>query len=593
MRLPCNNEIMKRKELFDPQKISSYFLHEKKLLMIITITGLIYNIGLLAGPYYEGQLAQTLLEILKGNETGMAMVSLAITYLAVTAIVQISRFFKRLYVRKFANAINRQMKHILYGNLLKIPKAKAGTEDTGGMITRAVSDVDACAEGMRKFTTEVFDTGVALISYVVMLAIYRWQLALLCLITPPVSYLLAQKMKTVVQKWNARARESADQLSAATMDRSVNAMTYRIAGQEGNMNIRYEQSLQAYEAANTKADVLVNALPPLYQCITAVSVLFILFDGSRLIHAGIWNIAAFTTFLSCYAKMALKSSKAAALFNSVQKAQVSWHRIKPLLKRTSPEPQSTADTHSIRIHDLSFAYPGAPVLLHEISLQAEPGQMIGITGQIASGKSTFGRLFLNEYPYEGSLRYGNRELRDMSVDEIHSLSGYLGHDPELFSASIADNIQLGNESIDVMKYLKLVCLDQEVLAMPDGVNTMVGSSGMRLSGGQGQRLALARTLAHPRPILILDDPFSALDRSTELEIFANLQAYRKDRIIFLISHRLYVFPEMDQVIWLENGSAQASVHDALVQNNPEYKRLYEVQAGGSDHEQKKKRLPVF
>ncbi len=70
MRLPCNNEIMKRKEQFDPQKISSYFLHEKKLLMIITITGLIYNIGLLAGPYYEGQLAQTLLEILKGNETG-------------------------------------------------------------------------------------------------------------------------------------------------------------------------------------------------------------------------------------------------------------------------------------------------------------------------------------------------------------------------------------------------------------------------------------------------------------------------------------------------------------------------------------------
>ncbi|MEE8808464.1 MAG: ABC transporter ATP-binding protein [Lactimicrobium sp.] len=577
---------MKNKETGDPQKITSYFLNQKTRLLIITITGLIYNIGLLAGPYYEGQLAQTLLEILNGSRTWAAMVSLAITYLLVTSAVQISRFFKRLYVRKFANSINRQMKHILYANLLKTPKAKAGQEDSGGMITRAVSDVDACAEGMRKFTTEVFDTGVALISYVVMLAVYRWQLALLCLITPPVSYFLAQKMKTVVQKWNSTARRSADQLSAATMDRSVNALTYRLSGQENNMARRYESSLQAYEAANTKADVLVNALPPLYQCITTVSVLFILFDGAKLIHTGIWDIAAFTTFLSCYTKMAVKSSHAAALFNSVQKAQVSWHRIKPLLKKADTEPAETAACQPVVMDSLSFAYPGAPILLDDVNLQAKPGEMIGITGQIASGKSTFGRLFLNEYPYQGSLKYGSQELRDMPLEQLHSISGYLGHDPELFSASIADNIQMGSTDIDVMKYLRLVCLDQEVLAMPDGIDTLIGSSGTRLSGGQAQRLGLARTLAHPRPLLILDDPFSALDRKTEQEIFTNLQTFRFQRIIFLISHRLYVFPKLDQVIWLADGHVQASTHEDLMQQNPEYRHLYEAQTGGTEHEEK-------
>ena len=93
--------------------------------------------------------------------------------------------------------------------------------------------------------------------------------------------------------------------------------------------------------------------------------------------------------------------------------------------------------------------------------------------------------------------------------------------------------------------------------MDDAEQSLIGSGGVRLSGGQGKRLALARTLCHPRPVLILDDPFSALDRSTEDMVFANLQAYAKDKIVFLISHRLYHFPELRQVIFMENGKVAA------------------------------------
>ena len=99
-----------------------------------------------------------------------------------------------------------------------------------------------------------------------------------------------------------------------------------------------------------------------------------------------------------------------------------------------------------------------------------------------------------------------------------------------------------------MDYLKLTALDGEVRAMEQGLDTVVGSSGVRLSGGQAQRLALARTLAHPRPIFVIDDPFSALDRATKDAVFANLRAYARDKVVFLISHRLYHFPEMQKIV---------------------------------------------
>ena len=129
------------------------------------------------------------------------------------------------------------------------------------------------------------------------------------------------------------------------------------------------------------------------------------------------------------------------------------------------------------------------------------------------------------------------------------------------------------------RLLDAVCLSDEIKAMPDGIKTRIGSGGVRLSGGQQQRVALARTLSFPRPIYILDDPFSALDRSTELEIFRNLQetVRRESCIVLLLSHRLYLFPKMNQVIWMENGKAEVSTHEKLMNTNPAYRGLYEIQ----------------
>ena len=167
----------------------------------------------------------------------------------------------------------------------------------------------------------------------------------------------------------------------------------------------------------------------------------------------------------------------------------------------------------------------------------------------------------------------------MTPRQIAATVGYLGHDPELSADTIQNNVLCG-EGQDAMPYLAAAALDREVLAMENGSDTVIGSSGARLSGGQAQRLALARTLAHPRPVLVLDDPFSALDRGTEDAVFAHLREYAADKVVFLISHRLYHFPELRQVVFMEDGRTTVGTHEELMASVPVYRQLYESQTGG-------------
>ena len=572
---------MKTEKSFRPDRIGTYFRVEWRPLAFVTISGLVYNIGLLATPWFEGRLTQCLADILGGSETAAQMAMLVLAYILVTLLVQAARFIKRFYVRRFANNINRRMKGILYANLVRQSRAALEKEGAGELMTKAISDVDDCVEGMRKFTTEVFDTGVALAGYAVMLLVYDWRLAILSLLFTPFSYVCAAWMKKPVQRAGAAYKKAAGALGGATLDRAQNAVTYRIYGCEDARVEKYEDALNRYEKTAVRNNVWQSALPPLYLAASEAGVLFILWFGAKnVLGTGwrAWDIAAFTTFLSCFTKLVVKSSKVAKLFNSVQKAEVSWKRIKPLMK--NPEQLDALNVpaaEDVTLKDLSFAYGEEPVFTG-LSLTAHPGEIIGVTGPVACGKSTFGRVFLCEAPYGGSARFGGKEFSALTPRKLSATVGYLGHDPELSADTVQNNVLCGSEQ-DAMPYLAAAALKDEVNAMENGLETVIGPSGARLSGGQAQRLALARTLAHPRPVLVLDDPFSALDRSTEDTVFADLQAYAKDKVVFLISHRLYHFPRMQKIIFMDGGKTTVGTHEELMASAPVYRQLYESQTG--------------
>jgi len=573
---PSDNKNVTANKKFAADRILSYFKEEWKVLLIITVSGFIYNLGLLFGPWFEGKMAGCLIDILAKNAVYKDMLILVIAYVISIGVVQVSRYIKRFYVRRFANNVNRRMKKILYGTLVLKSRTELEGEGMGDIMTKAILDVDDCAEGMRKFTTEVFDTGVALAAYAGMLLVYDVRLALIAMIFPPISYIIAEKMKVIVQKTGSAYKKQSGILSNATLDRASNAITYRVYGREVDRKNAYEDNLAEYEKSAIYANIWNSSLTPLYRIISMMGILFILYFGSRnVLGTGwrTWDIAAFTTFLACFIKLSDKSSKAAKLFNAVHKAQVSWKRIKPLMIIQAKDTDCKNQTSGrLDVQNLSFTYPDGKNVYNGISFTAEPGQIIGVTGPVASGKSTFGRTFLCEYPYEGSIMYNGCELKNAADNERTGIISYLGHDPELFNDSIKNNILLGDNK-DVNEYLKAVCIDKEVEAMEQGADTIIGSGGVRLSGGQAQRIALARTLCHKKPVFILDDPFSALDKNTEEQIYNNLRKMTEGSIVIILSHRLYMFPKLDKVIWLDEGSARVGTHDELMLECMAYRQL--------------------
>lgn len=589
--------------------MKSYFSGQKRYIFLVTVTGILYNAGVVAGPWFEGRLALCFVNILKGTDRPSRMIRIAVLYVLVILTVQSMRFVKRLYVRKFANNIRLDMRDTLYRSLVHMDRAAMEKEHAGEVMTKAITDVDACAEGMRKFLTEIFDTGVAMAAYLVMLFYYDVRLMVIVMLFPPAAYVIAEKMKRIVTRSTAESRRSAERLAGVTLDRVSNAVTYRVYGREADQDKGYEAHLSDYEKKAVRADIWENMMQPIYLVIAMAGTIFAIWlGGKNVLGTGwrVWTIASFTTYLSCYTKLAQKTSHAAKLFNALQKAGVSWKRIRPFMKETPDTPDAgTAEPADLVCDEVSFTYPdekasscpdkkasscpddktkegtvpesAAEPVYVGLTFEARPGELIGVTGGVASGKSTLGKTFLCEAPYGGSIRYGGTELSDLISPEKEAVVGYMGHDPELFSDTIEENIRLGKEG-EILPYIRAVCLDEEIDTFPEKLNTRIGDGGVRLSGGQQARVALARTLFHSRPVMVLDDPFSAVDRPTERKILTNIRAMQKNAIILLISHRLETFGGTDQVIWMEEGHVTVSTHEALLAENKTYRRLCALQS---------------
>ena len=326
------------------------------------------------------------------------MAVLVLACIFVTLIVQAARFVKRFYVRRFANNINRRMKGILYANLVR---EEPGFARAGGRRRSDDQSNFRCGR-LRGGYAEVYNGGVRYRGGVGRLRGHASGVRLAAGTFESSFYagflcLRGVDEKKPVQRAGAAYKKAAGALSTATLDRAQNAVTYRIYGCENTREAQYEGTLETYEKTAVRSSVRQSALPPLYLAVSEAGVLFILWFGAKnVLGTGwrAWDIAAFTTFLSCFTKLTVKSSKVAKLFNSVQKAEVSWKRIRPLMRSPEPlEPLAVPEAADVTLENLSFSYGGAPIF-SDLSLTAHPGDIIGVTGPVACGKSTFGRVFL-------------------------------------------------------------------------------------------------------------------------------------------------------------------------------------------------------
>ncbi|MDD4834307.1 MAG: ABC transporter ATP-binding protein [Lutispora sp.] len=578
---------LKIEPMKQPDKIINYWKKEKFVVTCIIIFGFTFNSASILSPIYQGKLIDSIVS----GESLASVITMAATFVALIGMIQLLRYFKRFYIRRFANSTSATMRLMIYNNIIHKSTSELDNENIGNLMTRAISDVDLCVEGMRKFTTEVFDTGVLMASYIISMLVYDVKITMLSVIFVPIAMVLAEKLKSIIYKYSIAFRKKSSEVEDITYDAIENSMLYRVSGMEAQNREKYNVDLEDLQNKAIKANVLENSMPSIYRVIAMIGIIMVIYLGGIKVINGGWTVGMFSTYITMFAAMANKASKAAKLFNSVQKSQVSWKRIKPYL--TEYQSKNTAlninqDHTKLSVENLSFCYPTAKEnIIENMSFEGEQGEIIGVTGSIASGKSTLGLSLLGLYSYMGSIKIDDKELKDYSEYERSQMISYLGHKPQLLSDTIYNNITLGSKK-DITSVLKDVCFDTDLAAMPDGENTLVGNSGIRLSGGQQARIALARALLNKNKIIILDDPFSAVDMKTEEIIIENLKKNYKHSLIILISHRLAIFSSINKIILLHNDKTlEYGTHNELMKSSDLYATIFDLQCTeGGDNDEK-------
>ena len=565
------------KSIKNPDKIKNYWIKEKKSVILLTLFGILYDVGMVARPIYQGKLIDALIAKVNFNN----LIKLSLTFIFIIGMVQFFRYLKRYYVRQFANATTATMRFMIYNNILHKEEKELNDENMGSLMTKAISDVDVCVEGMRKSTTEVFDTGVLFITYLVTLLQYDVKITLYACIFIPAAVFIAEKMKKIIFKFTKAYRSQLSQVSDITYDRIDNAILYRLYGREADNRVVYEEELEDFEKKAIVANIWENAMQPIYNVIAMGGIVFVIIMAGEKVYEGSFTVGVFSAYISIFAIMAAKASRIARLFNTIQKSSVSWKRIKPFLKEYKEIDKTRgiiSKETKLEIENLYLKYDkSSDYIIKNLNFKARENNIVGITGPIGCGKSTLGRVFLGNINYEGSIKIDNKELRDYSEYERSKIISYMGHDAHLISDTIYNNITMGDDG-DISHVLKMVCFDEDLKSMENGIETLVGNGGVRLSGGQQARIALARTLYHKNKILILDDPFSAVDMKTEKNIIDNLRANYGDCLILLISHRLAIFKYLNQIILInEDKTLEYGNHQKLIENSKLYNQLYLLQ----------------
>lgn len=565
------------KAIKNPDKIKNYWIKEKKSVILLTLFGILYDVGMVARPIYQGKLIDALIAKVNFNN----LIKLSLTFIFIIGMVQFFRYLKRYYVRQFANATTATMRFMIYNNILHKEEKELNDENMGSLMTKAISDVDVCVEGMRKSTTEVFDTGVLFITYLVTLLQYDVKITLYACIFIPAAVFIAEKMKKIIFKFTKAYRSQLSQVSDITYDRIDNAILYRLYGREADNRVVYEEELEDFEKKAIVANIWENAMQPIYNVIAMGGIVFVIIMAGEKVYEGSFTVGVFSAYISIFAIMAAKASRIARLFNTIQKSSVSWKRIKSFLKEYKEIDKTRgiiSKETKLEIENLYLKYDkSSDYIIKNLNFKARENNIVGITGPIGCGKSTLGRVFLGNINYEGSIKIDNKELRDYSEYERSKIISYMGHDAHLISDTIYNNITMGDEG-DISHVLKMVCFDEDLKSMENGIETLVGNGGVRLSGGQQARIALARTLYHKNKILILDDPFSAVDMKTEKNIIDNLRANYSDCLILLISHRLAIFKYLNQIILInEDKTLEYGNHQKLIENSTLYNQLYLLQ----------------
>ena len=606
-----------------------YFRQVAGQLVLGSITGIIMNTAVVLPAILLGRAIDAARAFERGEVVPSIVGWAALAFVAGTLLTEGPRMAKRWWLMTANGRIRANIRADALRGVITWPMARLDRTPVGDVMARIIGDVEVLGVGVREFTIETWDTVLFSLSLMAAMLIYDPYMTVLALLPVPAAMLLAKATGSWVASLTTASRQANASLSTALQEQLAGIRVLRLFGRTGAAVERVDALSEEQAAANLALVRLRSGLRPVYTTLMTAGVLLVVWQGGEKVLSGAMTLGAFIAYLELYLRFVNRGFRVPQMINSIQGGAAAYARLRPLLapppplsnepprasfraghvagvQESAPAPLPVATGPvAVSLHGVSFRYSTATAAaLHDIWLDIPAGALVAVTGPVGAGKSALARALLGLYPLEaGQVRLDGRLLEDIPVAERASRTGYLAQDPSLFSGTVGDNILLGSVSLRQLQddasdgaccpilewAVSCAALDEDLRTFPAGLETEIGELGVRVSGGQRQRIALARALAasgsRAPGLLILDDPFSALDLDTEAKIVAALrhlfgpsQPYAQQCTIVLCSHRLSAFPQADLVVVLDRGRIlEQGAHTELSAGNGLYARIYRAQ----------------
>ena len=505
------------------------------------------------------------------------------------AVKGVSLYLAKIIMIGVAEEVRKDMQCDMLNSLIKADTQKIESKHTGKFIANLTNDVGMITNLVSTAILNLFKDSLTLIGLLIVMFIQNWKLSLFAIIMIPLASFFARSLGKRIGKVTGEQMQTAGILTSYLMEIFKNHKLIKIFQKENYENTRAEKFINNFKEKSKKINIVFVRASPIMETLTGIMIAILIFYSGKLIIRGEIDINNFFSFLAAM-MLAYQPVRSLATLNiSVNQGLVGAKRVLPIIDEKSSLRENPNDKNinlnqgNILFKNVNFKFDSQNEdTLNSINLEIKGGKMTSLVGHSGAGKSTILNLIPRFYDCKsGDIIIDNQSIYGTKISSLRNNISLVTQDTTLFDDTIKNNISYSSSNVSqsqIEEAARYSFADEFINKLPDKYDTLIGENGVRLSGGEKQRLSIARAILKKSQIILLDEATSSLDAETEDKIQKAINFLTKNRTTIVIAHRLSTILNSDKIYVIDSGKVVGEgAHNELLEKSSVYKNFYDKQ----------------